>query len=66
VIGGYSPWFSEELVRRVTEEKIGKAVDLATGAAPDYAAYQYACSLLAGLDLALDIAEGIKKAIEAA
>jgi hypothetical protein len=56
----------DELIKRVTEDKIGKAVDLAAGAAPDYPAYQYACGLMAGLDLALTIADEIKKDIDAA
>ena len=66
MIGGYHPWFHEELVRRVTKDKVEKAIDLSRGAAPDYPAYQYACGLLAGLDLALEIAEEIKKDIEKA
>lgn len=66
MIGSFSPWFCDELDRRVLGNKTEKALELAQGAAPDYPAYQYACGLLAGLDLALEIAGEIKKELDAA
>lgn len=65
MIGIYSPGFHEELNRRVIAERLDKAIDLARGAAPDYPAYQHACGILAGLELALDIANEIKKDADA-
>lgn len=66
MIGSHHIYFHEELIRRVTADKIEKALQLSQGYAQDYPDYRYACGVLAGLDLALDIAEEIKKAIEAA
>ena len=66
MIGGYHPWFHEELERRVLADKTDKALSLAAGAAGDFADYRYACGLLAGLDLALEIAGEIKKELDAA
>jgi hypothetical protein len=65
VIGGYHPWFHDELIRRVTEDRVTRMTEIGEGIAPDYAAYQYACGMLAGLNHALVIAEEIKKDIDA-
>jgi hypothetical protein len=65
MIGSYAPFFIDELVKRVTEAKINRAVGLATGSA-DYPTYKYECGLMAGLDLALEIADEIKRDIDKA
>ncbi len=64
MIGSYSPYFVEELQRRVISDRLEKAIDLARGAAPDYPAYQHACGILEGMELVLDIANEIKKDID--
>lgn len=66
MIGGGNPWFHEELQRRVLKEKIDKSLELGEGLAGDFADYRYTCGVLAGLNLALDFAEDIKKEQEAA
>lgn len=66
MIGGGNPWFHEELQRRVLKDKIEKSVELGDGLAADFADYRYACGVIAGMSLALDIAEEIKKEQESA
>lgn len=65
MIGG-SFWFAEELQSRVLKEKIEKSMELGEGLAGDFPDYRYACGVIAGMSLALDIAEEIKKEQEAA
>lgn len=62
-IGNYQ-WFYSEIERRVLADKTTKALDLAQGAAADFADYRYGCGVLAGLDLALEIAGEIKKELD--
>lgn len=64
MIGGYHPWFTEELVRRVTEDRVERMTEIATGICEDHAAYRYACGFLDGLNRALEFADEIKKDID--
>lgn len=66
MIGGYSPWFNEELSRRVLQKKIDKSMELGDGFAADFPDYRYAVGFIAGMLEALDIADEIKKEQEAA
>lgn len=66
MIGGYSPWFCEELTCRVAKERAERAMSLANGAAGDFADYRYAVGFMDGMELALTIADEIRKEQEAA
>lgn len=61
MIGGYHPWFHEELKRRVVALRAERAESLISGAAAgDFADYRYAVGFGDGLNAALDIADEIR------
>ena len=64
MIGGYNPWFIEELSRRVEQERLEKSGDLGRGAAGDYADYRYEVGFIAGMAHVLTIADEIKKEMD--
>lgn len=64
MIGGYNPWFVEELKRRIEAQALEKAMDLARGAAGDFADYRGAVQFIAGMQFALELAEDIKKEMD--
>lgn len=64
MIGGYHPWFAEELARRVDAECCRRAVDLGDGGIATLEEYRYQCGVIAGLRLALEITDNIKKDID--
>lgn len=66
MIGSYTPWFIEEMGRRLQREQMEKAETLATGFAQDYGAYQYECGLIQGLKRAAEIAGEIKQEVDRA
>jgi hypothetical protein len=66
LIGSYSPWFLEEFNRRIDEECAQKSLELGQGMAGNFEDYRYGVGLIAGLHLAADIADQIKKEQDAA
>lgn len=66
MIAGNYHYFSEELQSRVLKDKIEKSMELGEGLAADFSDYRYACGVIAGMNLALDFAEDIKKELDAA
>lgn len=66
MIGGFHPWFCEELNRRIAQRRAERAMSLASGAAGDFADYRYGVGYLDGLQAALDVADEIRKEQEAA
>ncbi len=66
MIGGYSPWFSEELVRRVARERAERAEIVINGGCQDYADYRYAAGFFEGMQRVIEIADDIRKEQEAA
>jgi len=65
VIGGYHPFFHQELERRVTADRVERMTEIGGGLCEDFAAYRYAVGFLDGLNHALVLAEEIKKDIDA-
>lgn len=61
MIGGYNPWYIQELKTRIANECVDKSIELGQGMAGDFADYRYAVGLLDGLRLASDIADQIKQ-----
>lgn len=66
MIGGYSPWFCEQLASRVMQRWVERSASLAMGAAQDFADYRYAVGYLQGLKDAIEIADDIRKEQEGA
>lgn len=56
-----SPWFHDELIRRITKERSDRAESLATGLCGDFPDYRYAVGFCAGMQFALEIADEIKR-----
>lgn len=61
MIGGYNPWFNEELSRRIEKERVVRAQSLMAGVAGDFADYRYAVGFNDGMALVLTIADEIKR-----
>ena len=61
MIGGYSPWFSQELEKRVAHERGERLETMGNGFCGDFADYRYAIGFLDGMRRALEIAEDIRK-----
>lgn len=57
MIGGYNPWFHEELKRRLEARVIERAEALISGTIPDYPGYREECGRAAGLREAIETAE---------
>jgi hypothetical protein len=66
MIGGYNPWFVEELNRRIEVECADKSLQLGQGMAGDFADYRYEVGVIAGLHLAAEIVDQIKREQDAA
>jgi hypothetical protein len=66
MIGGYSPWYVAELTRRIDEECAQKSLEIGQGMCGDFADYRYAVGVIAGLHLAADFADEIKREQDAA
>ncbi len=66
MIGGFHPWYHEELVRRLSIERTQKSSELGQGFAQDFADYRFGCGVIEGLRLACDVADEIKKEQERA
>jgi hypothetical protein len=65
MIGGYHPWFHEELARRCHAEQSERAGELGLAAGiPDYPTYRERVGLIAGLQRALEIADEIKRDLD--
>ena len=65
MIGGYHPWFHEELARRCQAEQFEKAGELGRGdGVLDYPTYRERVGLIAGLERALEIANDIKMELD--
>jgi hypothetical protein len=60
MIGGYHPWYHEEILRRIRIERTKKSAELGEGYAQDFADYRYGCGVIEGLRMAQDIADEIK------
>lgn len=61
MIGGYSPWFIEELKRRVEAYRCECSDEVISGGAADFAHYRYAVGFNDGLKQTLIIADEIKQ-----
>ena len=66
MIGGFHPWFSDELTRRIEGKRLERLESLSLGACGDFADYRYAIGFFDGLKEALEIANDIRKDQEAA
>lgn len=66
MIGSYTPWFIEEMGRRLQREQLEKAEILATGFAADYGEYRHECGIVQGLKRAAEIAAEIKQEVDKA
>jgi hypothetical protein len=65
MIGGYHPWFHEELARRYRAEQAEQAGVLSRAeGVPDYPTYRERVGLIAGLERALEIADEIKRDLD--
>jgi hypothetical protein len=64
MIGGYTPWFHEELARRVEKLIHEREDSLGRGAAGDFADYRFACGFFDGLRTAMELADEIKQDVE--
>lgn len=62
MIGGHiSPWFADEMRKRLTAAREGIAASMANGGYTDYATYREAVGHCAGLDDAIATIDGIVK-----
>ena len=61
MIGGFSPWFSDEFARRVVHERGERLEGMGNGFCGDFADYRYTVGFLDGMRKALEIAEDIRK-----
>lgn len=61
MIGGYNPWFIDEVTRRARRRGADILGEMGQGLCPDYAGYQRMVGEVAGLEAALDIMEDIRK-----
>ena len=65
MIGGYHPFYHDELIRRCRAEQAEKADELGRAAGiPDYPTYRERVGLIAGLERALEIADEIKRELD--
>jgi len=64
MIGGYHPWFGEELLRRTDAARSERAAALGQGTCSDYGAYRYECGVIEGMRLATEIADEIKREMD--
>ena len=64
MIGGYHPFFHQELIRRIAKDRAEKAATLGERYAQTWEDYHYGCGVIAGLQAALDIADEIKREID--
>lgn len=60
MIGSHS-WFHGQINERLARLRAERAFSLAQGAASDFADYRYGVGYLDGLQVALDIADELKK-----
>jgi len=66
MIGGYNPWFIEQLQMRLGKERVEKAVQLGGGLAIDFSDYRFGCGVIFGLELASTMIDELKQEIDKA
>lgn len=64
MIGGYNPWFCEELIRRIKNDVSETSLQLARGCASDFASYRNGCGFVEGLERAIEYIEEIQKEMD--
>ena len=64
MIGGYNPWFIEELNRRAENARRVRSDELGLGTCEDIGQYKEECGVLKGIRLMLDLIEEIKQEMD--
>lgn len=64
MLGGYNPWFIEELNRRANAMRQDRLEALGAGGCGDFADYRYGVGFFDGLQMTLTLADEIKRELD--